>query len=635
MAKESVRIQDDLFQAVNGEWLKKAKIPSDLPSTGGFTSLHLDVEKTLMQDFEDFANGKKEHGLPVLDNAVRLYKKALDVKAREQAGMKPLYPLLDRIKNIKNIDEFNAQNKELFLDRVDWLFDIDVSEDPVNDTSKQALMIMDPNTILPDKSLYENKLVSAVLIKSFRKMAAKLLKFSPLDKEEQKKYLDDTIAFDDIVRKHVKSHEELADYVKLINPMSVEEVDKLVAPYEVGGLLAKIYGDKAPKEIAVGNPAFLKDFKEILNDETFELFIHWTYVGTVLTYAPSLSLKIKDISNEYRNALMGVKKNPPIVKQAYRLVSALFSEPIGVYYGRKYFGEEAKKDVVDMTKKIIETYKVRIKANNFLEDATKEKAIVKLSAMKIKMGYPDGYDEFYDTLEVRDEDSYFDAMTRIQKRNLEHKLEKLLKPTNFNDWAMPGHMVNACYDPFKNDITFPAAILQKPFYSFAQSKEENLGGIGAVIGHEISHAFDNNGAHFDERGMLKDWWTEEDLKRFEALTKGMIEQWDGIPFHGGKVNGTLVVSENIADNGGMAVTIQIANELENPDFKAYFVNWAKVWCIKAKEKFLRLLLTQDVHSPAELRANMNPRNFKEWYDAFDVKDTDKMFIPEDKRIVIW
>ena len=185
------------------------------------------------------------------------------------------------------------------------------------------------------------------------------------------------------------------------------------------------------------------------------------------------------------------------------------------------------------------------------------------------------------------------------------------------------------------DITFPAAILQKPFYSLAQSKEENLGGIGAVIGHEISHAFDNNGAHFDERGMLKDWWTEEDLKRFEALTKGMIEQWDGIPFHGGKVNGTLVVSENIADNGGMAVTIQIANELENPDFKAYFVNWAKVWCIKAKEKFLRLLLTQDVHSPAELRANMNPRNFKEWYDAYDVKDTDKMFIPEDKRISIW
>lgn len=167
-----MRIQDDLFQAVNGEWLKTAKIPSDLPSTGGFTSLHLDVEKTLMQGFDDFSKGKKEHGLPVLDNAVRLYEKALDVKAREQAGMKPLYPLLDRIKSIKSIAEFNAQNKELFLDRVDWLFDIDVSEDPVNDTSKQALMIMDTNTILPDKSLYENKLVSAVLIKSFKKMAA-------------------------------------------------------------------------------------------------------------------------------------------------------------------------------------------------------------------------------------------------------------------------------------------------------------------------------------------------------------------------------------------------------------------------------------------------------------------------------
>ena len=332
---------------------------------------------------------------------------------------------------------------------------------------------------------------------------------------------------------------------------------------------------------------------------------------------------------------MGVKKCPTPQKQAYRLVSALFSEPIGVYYGRNYFGEEAKADVTNMTKKIIETYKTRIKANTFLEESTKQKAIVKLDSIKIKMGYPDRYNEFYDTLVVKEEDSFFEAMSRIRRLNYERIFAKLLKPTDFNEWAMPGHMVNACYDPFKNDITFPAAILQKPFYSLEQSNEENLGGIGAVIGHEISHAFDNNGAHFDEKGMLKDWWKEEDLKKFGELTKDMIAQWDGIPYHGGKVNGTLVVSENIADNGGMAVTIEIMHTLENPDFKAYFVNWAKIWCNKAKEKYIRLILTQDVHSPAELRANMQPRNFKEWYEAFDVKSTDKMYLPEDKRIVIW
>ena len=196
-------------------------------------------------------------------------------------------------------------------------------------------------------------------------------------------------------------------------------------------------------------------------------------------------------------------------------------------------------------------------------------------------------------------------------------------------------MVNACYDPFKNDITFPAAILKKPFYDVNQSLEENLGGIGSVIAHEISHAFDNNGAHFDENGCLKDWWKEEDFKKFDELTKGMVEQFDGIVYHGVKVNGKLVVSENIADNGGLAVVLQIMSKLDNPDYKAFFINYARIWCQKAQESYIKMLLTSDEHSPSELRANITPRNFKEWYNTFDVKETDKMYIPEDKRIVIW
>ena len=260
---------------------------------------------------------------------------------------------------------------------------------------------------------------------------------------------------------------------------------------------------------------------------------------------------------------------------------------------------------------------------------------MKLSAIKIKMGYPDTFDPFFDTLKVSEEDSFFEAMEKLSSLRKKHRLERLNRPTDRGEWQMPGHMVNACYDPSKNDITFPAAILQKPFYSLEQKTEENLGGIGAVIGHEISHAFDNNGARFDENGNLCDWWKEEDFKMFEELTKNMTEQFDGIPYHGGKVNGGLVVSENIADNGGMAVTIEIMHQLDDPDFQAYFLNWAKIWRMKAKEGYIKLLLTMDVHSPAELRANMQPRNFSEWYEAFDVQPTDKMYIPENKRVVIW
>ena len=291
--------------------------------------------------------------------------------------------------------------------------------------------------------------------------------------------------------------------------------------------------------------------------------------------------------------------------------------------------------MVSLVKKVIETYKLRVRKNDFLSEATKDKAILKLSTITIKMGYPDAVHPFFSTLVFGEEDSYFDIRKKLSRIRLQFELDQLTRPVDRTRWGMPGHMVNACYNPFVNDITFPAAILQKPFYSIHQSISENLGGIGAVIGHEISHAFDNNGSKFDENGNLANWWTEEDFKAFNERTKDMIDQFDGIPFHGGKVNGELVVSENIADNGGLGVTLEIMHTLPDPDFQAYFINWAKVWCLKAKDEYIQLLLASDVHSPNELRANMAPRNFNEWYEAFDVVSTDKMYIAPEKRISIW
>ena len=214
-------------------------------------------------------------------------------------------------------------------------------------------------------------------------------------------------------------------------------------------------------------------------------------------------------------------------------------------------------------------------------------------------------------------------------------LSKLDKPTEPENWAMPGHMVNACYDPFVNDITFPAAILQAPFYSLKQTRSENLGGIGAVIGHEISHAFDSNGAKCDENGNINNWWTEDDFKRFETKVAQMIEQFDGIELPWGKVNGAFIVSENMADNGGMSVTLDIMSRTEGASYEEYFSNWARVWCQKAKPEYQQMLLSVDVHGPAILRANMPPRNFAEWYSTFNVNESDKMYRAPDKRIVIW
>jgi putative endopeptidase len=278
--------------------------------------------------------------------------------------------------------------------------------------------------------------------------------------------------------------------------------------------------------------------------------------------------------------IAGIAENTPIEKFAYQLASNVYSGPVGLYYGEKYFGEVAKKDVTEIVYQVIDTYKTRIKNNDILTEETKEKAILKLSKIGVKMGYPDEIEEIYDLLVFDENASLFDIALTLDEIETLNNLAKLTKPTNPKKSAMPGHMVNACYDPFVNDITFPAAILQAPFYSLNQTRSENLGGIGAVVGHEISHAFDSNGAKCDENGNINNWWTEADMTRFESKINAMIEQFDGIELPWGKVNGKFIVSENMADNGGMAVTLEIMSKTEGASYEEYFKTGQKFGVLK-------------------------------------------------------
>lgn len=630
----NTRYQDDLYLAVNGEWLSTAVIPDDRPTCGGFAQLDQDVEKLLMNDFKEFKDGKLTTDISEMKQAVALYSKYIDVEKRNQEGIKPILPLLEKIQGIKTIDDLNKNLKELCLANVDLPINFGVEPD-MKDATINSFVILGPSIILPDTSYYDkNNPAKEKLLGVYSSMAKQILAYTPLSSEEQEQYLKDTLAFDELIAKEVKSQLEWANYVQNYNPMNVSEVKDYLVDFDFEGLLASLY-DKKVEEVVVYDPKAIKNFKNYFSKDTFTLYIHWAYVKTLLRSSKYLSEELSSLSTLYTRTLRGVSKDPILEKQAYQLVSSTFSEPIGVYYGRKYFGEEAKKDVVDMVKLIINTYKDRMRENKFLEETTKEKAILKLDTIVIKMGYPDKIDPYYSSLTVDEKDSLLTSMDKITTKSILHNLEELFKPVDRSKWGMPGHMVNACYNPSSNDITFPAAILQKPFYSIKQSMSENLGGIGAVIGHEISHAFDNNGASFDEKGNLKNWWSEKDYSAFKDLTQKMIEEFDGIEFHGGKVSGELIVSENIADNGGMGVTLAIMHTIKDPDFQAYFKNWARVWCRKAKEQYILLLLTNDVHAPAELRANMQPRNFPEWYEAFNVTDKDQMYLPENKRVTIW
>lgn len=633
---DSIRIQDDLYMHVNKEWLDSAVIPADKPATGGFINLDQDVEKLMISDFNKMARGAIEIPDENVQKAVRLFKLAKNVKRRNQEGLKPALKDLDKIYNLKTIGDLNRRLKEFVLRNAALPFGVGV-EDDMKDTSRHAFSLRGPSTILPDTTYYKDEMKAQhdALIGVWSNMTTELLKRTSLTEDEQKTYLQNALKFDAIIATLVKSSEEWSEYVKAYNPMPTRRVCTLLRPIKFKKLLIALYGDRIPETIIVAEPRFLKGFCTLFNEENFELYKAWAYIHTLLSACDYLSEELRELASAYRKVLTGVNELPSIEKQAYGTASRMFSEPVGLYYGRKYFGEEAKKDVVEMVHEIIDTYKVRLERNDFLSDETKKRAILKLNKIVVKMGYPDECNKLYDKVNFAPRASFYGAIKEIISAHLLDNFEKLWLPVDRTEWVMAGHIVNACYNPTSNDITFPAAILQKPFYSIKQSRSENLGGIGAVIGHEISHAFDNNGAKCDENGNLNNWWTKEDNKKFVQKTKAMIKEFEGIELEWGKVNAAFIVSENIADNGGMAVTLEIMSHMKDADYAAYFRNWARVWCLKGRPEYLQLLLQVDVHAPAYLRANMQPRNFEAWYKAFDVKPTDKMYIAPKNRVIIW
>ena len=629
---EKIRIQDDLYTYVNQEKLNELVIPDDMPVAGGFAALRDDVEKLMIGEFNTMCKDNtypNEH----LERACTLYTLAKDVKRKKKHGIKPALKNLAILKKLGTLRGYNLHAKELILKGIAMPLSIAV-EPNMKDTQHHCVMVQGATVILPDVSYYKNEQQRDMLLGMWSGFAKQVLAIAGHSEEEIDLLIKDTLAFDSLIAKYAKSQEEWSEYTKMYNPMKTGRLAGMVKPLNLKKLLADLLGF-VPEEIIVAEPRYFKNFKEVFNQDTFQMYKSWAYVVTLMGSCSLLSEELRDLSGAFHRALSGIAANSSAEKFAYQLASSMYSEPVGLYYGEKYFGEEAKKDITEIVKQIVATYQKRIETNDILEPATKEKAILKLSKMGLKLGYPDRVEALYDKLVFDASKSLFDVVSTLRKIRMEENFAKLGQEVDRTHWAMPGHMVNACYDPFVNDITFPAAILQPPFYSINQTRSENLGGIGAVIGHEISHAFDSNGAKCDEMGNLNNWWTKADERKFDKKVKAMIKQFDGIELPWGTVNGKFTVSENIADNGGMAVTLDIMSGSEGVSFEEYFTNWARVWCQKAKPEYQALLLQVDVHGPACLRANMPPRNFPEWYAAFKVKKTDGMYLAPSKRVVIW
>lgn len=634
MAINKELIKDDLYEAVNGAWIKDAKIPDDKPATGGFNDLVDEIDKQMMADFEDYADGKKTSDDPRFNEMIKLYRVAKKFDLRKKVGPVPLQRLLASVTALDSYADYQRQWKNWVLMGMPSPVSFDIDADMKNATV-YALFVSSPSLILPDKSYYEpaKKDQHDQLMKLWAAMVKELLLKLDYAEEQAAQLIKEAQAFDALLAPNVKSAEEAADYSKMYNPQTVAELAASTDQLDLAAVIKQLVG-ATPDKVIVMEPAYFKALDSILKDH-FDLFKSWALINVVRDNASYLDDEMREINGRYSRALSGSKKPVSQQKFAYYLARDIFSQVAGDYYGKTYFGPQAKADVHHMVEQMIAVYKQRLTNNTWLSKATRDKAVLKLDKLGIQVGYPDKIPSLYDHLKVDELESLIANLNQLSIVASKEMFSRWNKPVDRMRWEMSAATVNAYYHPFKNIIVFPAAILQAPFYSLKQTSSQNYGGIGAVIAHEISHAFDNNGALFDEYGNLNNWWTPEDSAHFKKLAQKMIDEFDGLPIAGQKVNGKLTVSENIADGGGLSCALEAAKEEDDFNAQEFFINWATIWRMKATQQYEQLLLSIDVHAPQKLRANVQAQNQADFYTAFDIQPGDQMYKAPEDRVNIW
>lgn len=626
-----VRVQDDLFESVNAEWLEKTEIPADKPRIAAFGELEIEIEKRLADDFTEFNEVEPED--EKLRQALRFYKKAGDWKTRNQDDFSAVQSEVKKISQLQNLADMSDHLSDLILHTQASLpFGLSVETD-MKDALNHMLVFTGPGLILPDTTYYaKDHPRKKELLDFWEKNVTEILEKLGIDggAELAKK----AVNFDALLVPSANTSEEWAKYPELYRPVNYSDFLKNIDTVNFSSFITEIT-TKSPEKIVIFEQRFYDSFNSLVSEDNWDLIQAWMIVKVALRHVSLLSEDLRVLGGAYQRFLSNIAEARSQVKHHLDVTESYFAQVIGLHYGKKYFGEAAKADVIRMIDVMVSIYKERLDKNTWLSRATIDQAIEKLDAMTVMVGYPEKLPDFYDQLIVGESSLYEDAVKFDQIFTKRH-YEKFEEKVDKTEWFMPAHQVNAYNEPSSNQIVFPAAIMQPPFYSFEnQTFSQNFGGIGAVIAHEISHSFDNNGAQFDKFGNLGKWWTDEDFAAFEEKQKEMIAQFDGVETEAGKANGRLIVSENIADNGGMSAALYAAEKEDDFSAKEFFSQWATVWRIKSSLEFQQMMLSIDVHAPGKLRANIPPTNFEEFYTAFDVQENDKMYRNPEKRLIIW
>ena len=628
------RYQDDFYDAINGEWEKTAVIPADKSRTGGFIDLDEEIEELMLATTDKWLEGEDVPENAILANFVKYHRMVRDFDKREADGIKPVLPMLKEYQDLESFADFTSKLAEFELAGKPNFLPFGVSPDFM-DARTNVLWASAPRTILPDTTYYaEEHPQREKLLTLWKEKNRNLLRVYGFSEDEISDLQEKRLELDRRVAAVVLSNEESSEYAKLYHPYAYEDFKKSAPALSLDDFFQAILG-QVPDKVIVDEERFWQAADQFYSEEAWPLLKAALILAVVNLSTNYLTDEIRVLSGAYARALSGVPEAQDKVKAAYHLAQGSFKQALGLWYAHEKFSPEAKVDVEKKVATMIDVYKERLAKNDWLTPETRDKAIVKLNVIKPYIGYPEELPARYKDKVVDETASLFENALAFARVEIKHSWSKWNQPVDYKEWGMPAHMVNAYYNPQKNLIVFPAAILQAPFYDLHQSSSANYGGIGAVIAHEISHAFDTNGASFDENGSLNNWWTEHDYQAFTERTQKVIDQFEGLDSYGAKVNGKLTVSENVADLGGIAAALEAAKKEADFSAEEFFTNFARIWRMKGREEYMKLLASVDVHAPAKLRTNVQLPNFDDFFTTFDVQEGDGMWRSPEERVMIW
>ena len=645
----SVTPGQDFFRYVNGKWLDKTEIPADRTRWGSFDELRQNTDKDALEILKEASKNPKYGPTTDQGKAVALFQSLMDTVARNKKGIAPLKPYLAKINAVKNRADLNKLIIEMEPQGGVGFLGAGVGTDAKN-SNRNIVNVGLGGLGLPDRDYYvSDEADSKEKREKYVAHVARMFAFLGEKPEVAKKNAERVLAIETAMATPRLDRVERRDRRKTYNPMTVAELQKLTPSFD-WNLFFNGMGFPKLDTVIVSQPKYYVALDKILSEtkpEDWKAYMRWELLSGA---AGLLTTEIEAANFEfYGTALTGAKQQRPREERALGTINNTLGEALGKLYVEKKFPPEAKAKAEKMIKNVFLAFENRINNLPWMTPATKAGAVDKLRKSRVKIGYPDQWKDYSKLTIVSpiNGGNLFDNMRNLSKWGFEENIAKLTKPVDKDEWFMAPQVVNAYYNPSYNEIVFPAAILQPPFYNYQADEAVNYGGIGAVIGHEISHGFDDSGSRYDADGNLVNWWTEDDLTQFTALGGALADQYSQLqPLPGIYVDGKFTLGENIGDLGGVNAAfdgLQIhLKENGNPGLidgftpeQRFFISWSTIWRFKGRDEYLKNQVKTDPHSPGMYRAYVPLQNVDAFYEAFKIKEGDAMYLSDENRIKIW